>query len=262
MKNVCCFLQKLLTDKQKRTKLLLIALVAVLSIMAVTVAVNMAGNPDYLYELLWNFDADEGEAYARLEGTTLVVTSRPGFGKVILGSTDMEEWKSSITKVVIEDEFAPLFTSYWFEGMSELETVEGLEKLDMSRVLYTSAMFRFCENLRELNGISNWDTSSAIGMAEMFWGCKSLTALDLSAWDVSNVTTMGHMFADSGLVEVKGLENWNVAELRSVSGLFKNCKSLQNVGDLNKWNVADCCHAFDAFDGCTSLLTLPPYWAE
>lgn len=248
--------------KQKNTKFWVIALAAVLCIAAVWISVNTASNPDYLYEVLWNFDADEGEAYARLEGTTLIVTSRPGFGKEYLQGNTFEEQRSSITKVVIQDEIAPTHIYSWFSGMTNLRTIEGLEKLDMSRVTYIQNMFLNCESLQNLDGISDWDTSSVEYIQYMFAGCKSLTKLDLSNWDVSNVESMNCMFSNSGLVEVKGMDNWNVAKLESASQLFYGCKNLQRVGDLNQWKVSDHFSAYSAFKGCTSLLTLPPYWAE
>ena len=242
--------------------LIVIAIVAVLVVMSINVMVNMISNPDYLYELLWNFDADEGHAYCQLQGTTLIVANRPGFGKKWLGSSEMEEWNESVTKVVIKDEIAPLSIHSWFRNMTNLKTIEGLEKLDMSRTTYIQCMFENCKSLKKLDGIDGWDTSSLVNVDRMFSGCESLTYLDLSNWDMRNVESLLGMFSFSGLVEVKGMENWNITKLYSATRIFYGCKNLQKIGNLNNWKVANNFSGFYAFYGCTSLRTIRPYWAD
>lgn len=227
---------------------------SILALLAVIIAVCLQGcvGPE----------ADKGVAYVKQEGTTLVISSKPGSGKVDIDSTTFDEWRSNITKVIIEDDIAPIHTNFWFHGMSNLTTIEGLEKLDMSHVTGMDGMFEGCRSLQTLDGISAWDTSSVIQMSNVFNGCKSLTVLDLSGWDVSNVESISHMFALSGLTEVKGMESWDVAKVRTAVGLFSGCTNLQSVGDLNQWEFAEGYMTYNAFYNCTALLHNPPYWAE
>ena len=227
---------------------------SILALLAVMIAVCLQGCAEP--------DNDMGTAYAKLDGTTLVISGKPGFGKVVLKSAYYKEWRDDITKVIIEDEIAPTYTIKWFAGMSNLTTIEGLEHLDVSHVTSMYSMFKGCKSLQSLDGISAWDTSSVTQMGRMFYGCQSLTSLDLGGWDVSNVRDMSLMFAFSGLTEVKGLENWNVAKVRSADQLFMGCKNLQNVGDLNHWEFPKDYQAYSAFDNCTALLHAPPHWAD
>ena len=227
---------------------------SILVLLAVIIAVCLQGCVEP--------EADKGVAYVKQEGTTLVISSKPGSGKVDIDSTTFDEWRSDITKVIIEDDIAPIYTSNWFAGMSNLTTIEGLENLDMSHVTDMQGMFDGCRSLQTLDGISAWDTSSVTQMGRVFNGCKSLTVLDLSGWDVSNVRNISFMFANSGLTEVKGMGSWDVAKVRCADGLFRQCTNLQSVGDLNQWEFPEDYQAYFAFYNCTALLHNPPYWAE
>ncbi len=84
-------------------------------------------------------------------------------GRPFMGST---MGLTPIKKVIFEAPFSPDTTRYWFHGFIDLETIEGLDKLDTSNVTDMSYMFNQ----------------------------SVIKSLDLRGLDTSNVTDMKHMF--------------------------------------------------------------------
>ena len=102
-----------------------------------------------------------------------------------------------VTKVVFDPSFAdvrPRSTYDWFYGMTNLQSITGLEYLNTSEVAYMGFMFRDCSKLSQLD-LSHFNTSNVTDMAFMFDNCSRLSHLDLSLFDTSNVTEMYSMFA-------------------------------------------------------------------
>ncbi|MEI5993638.1 BspA family leucine-rich repeat surface protein [Candidatus Enterococcus mansonii] len=115
-----------------------------------------------------------------------------------------------------------------FEGLTELTTIEGIEKLDVS---------------------------SVINMRGMFYNLPKLKTLDLSKWDTSNVTSMYDMFTGAvALTELK-LANWNVQKVTTTERMFEHVKSLEKL-DLSQWNTRNVTGMFKMFNGMTSLEVL------
>lgn len=59
----------------------------------------------------------------------------------------------------------------------------------------TASWFRFCRDLDTINGIEKLDTRNVTNMSSMFYNCPSLTSLDVTGFDTSNVTDMSSMFS-------------------------------------------------------------------
>ena len=90
--------------------------------------------------------------------------------------------RSSATGVVFDGSVAayrPTSCSQWFSGFARLESVSGLDALDVSAVTVFADMFRRCLALRELD-LSGFDTSSATSMSNMFADSTNLTTIIVS----------------------------------------------------------------------------------
>ena len=81
-----------------------------------------------------------------------------------------------ITRVIILESIVPQATNGWFWNLIKLETIEGIEKLDVRNVNDMNHMFAGCEKLKKLD-IDHWDVSKAEDMTSMFEDCVELEKL-------------------------------------------------------------------------------------
>jgi len=87
--------------------------------------------------------------------------------------------KANVTRVIFDASFAsarPKHCAKWFDGFTQLATVDGLEYLDVSEATSLRRMFAGCTALTTLN-LTNFDTSAVTDMSDMFAGCSSLTTI-------------------------------------------------------------------------------------
>lgn len=143
--------------------------------------------------------------------------------------------------------------SWLFSGMSDLETIEGLEyvntsqvidmfmmfldaislksidlsSFDTSNVVQMSGMFQNAKSLEYIN-LKGIDTSNVKEMNSMFYGTTSLKSIDLSTLDTSNVTTMPDMFRKTGLINLD-LSNFDTSNVVNMFGLFEESEYLESI---------------------------------
>jgi len=119
-------------------------------------------------------------------------------------------------------------SSYLFDRFTRLETIEGMEYLDTSKVTNMSHMFGRCSSLKSID-LSHMDTSKVIDMSYMFHDCTTLTKVDLSELDLSKVEDMSGMFeGDSSLKEVD-LPSEGLPNVDDMGGAFKDCPNLEVI---------------------------------
>lgn len=143
-----------------------------------------------------------------------------------------------------------LFCNYY-----KVETISGLEKLDMSKVddmssmfanckeltsidissfdthftNRTDAMFQNCYKLKSITGLEKLNTSKVTNMEFMFSNCKALTELDLSTFNTSNVTSMICMFAGSDALTKLDLSSFSTGNVEYMSNMFEDCSKLSSL---------------------------------
>ena len=165
--------------------------------------------------------------------------------------------KEKITKIVIDESFqnfVPKTTAGWFEGLTTLEEICGLDNLNTSEVTDMSRMFAGCGALRSLD-VSRFDTLNVKQMQQMFMGCAALTELDLYFFDTANVTDMHEMFKDCKGLTTLDLQSFNTAQVTDMHEMFLGCAALSalNLAHFDTAQVTDL-HAM--FKGCKGLTTL------
>ena len=151
---------------------------------------------------------------------------------------DTDGTNASVTKVVFDPSFAdarPTTTCDWFYGMTNLQSITGMEYLNTSEVIYMNWMFFGCTQLTSLD-VSHFNTAKVIYMNQMFNNCTGLTSLDLSRFNTSNVTDMGRMFLGcSHLTTIYVGNGWSTTAVASSNYMFSNCTSLVG-GQGTTWN--------------------------
>ena len=161
---------------------------------------------------------------------------------------------ANVTKVVFDSSFAdyhPTYTYGWFESMSNLESILGMNNLNTDNVTDMRYMFRSCSKLTSLD-VSHFNTANVTLMNYMFYGCTGLTSLDLSSFNTSNVTNMASMFSIClNLIAIYVGDGWSTAAVTNSTDMFKTCTNL--VG--GKGTTYDANHVDKAYahlDGGTS----------
>ena len=166
-------------------------------------------------------------------------------------------YKDVLERVSVETEdgeIQPTTTKGWFERCSKLAGVEGLSKLDTSKVTDMSSMFDGCTGLTSLD-LSKFDTSKVTDMSWMFIGCTGLTSLDLSNFNTGKVTSMSWMFSScSGLTSLD-LSKFDTSKVTSMSCMFSSCRGLTSL-DLSKFDTASVTNMSYMFDFCSGLTSL------
>ena len=192
------------------------------------------------------------------------------------------EIKKVIFKAGFRDE-THTTCSNWFNGCTNLTSIEGIENLNTSKVTDMSGMFAQCSNLETLD-LSHFNTEKVTTMAQMFYGCTKLHNLNISSFNTENVTNMYEMFYGCSSLNTLDLSHFNTRYVRKdgmnymfngcsslssldvsnfttdknsmqLDGLFKGCSSLQTL-DLSSFSTGGASSVTDMFDGCSALRTI------
>ena len=162
-----------------------------------------------------------------------------------------------IKKVVFDASFAnarPTSCCEWFNGCTDLTTIEGIEYLNTENVTDMSGMFWGCAALTTLD-VSHFDTQNVTNMSYMFSDCSALTTLDVSNFNTQNVTNMYYMFSNCSALTTLDVSNFNTQNVTDMSGMFSDCRALTtlDVSNFNTQNVTDMSYMFF---NCSAITTL------
>ena len=144
-------------------------------------------------------------------------------------TSEINPWsRYRVKKIVFEGNvIAGEDSSYLFGNSggtwADLTEIEGLDKLDTSRVTNMSGMFNNTRGLTKLD-VSNFDTSNVTNMYAMFNGLFDLTSLDVSNFDTRNVTNMSLMFANVINIDKFDLSNFDTRNVTDMSLMFANLR--------------------------------------
>lgn len=205
-----------------------------------------------------------------------------GYGDDPNWDTHAAEIKKVVFKAGFRDE-THTTCSNWFNGCTNLTSIEGIENLNTSNVKNMSGMFAQCTNLETLD-LSHFNTEKVTTMAQMFYGCTKLHDLNIDNFNTENVTNMNGMFDGCSNLESLDLSHFNTRNVlytglnymfngcsslssldvsnfttdkprMQLDGLFKGCSSLQTL-DLSSFSTGLASSVTDMFDGCSALKTI------
>jgi len=121
-------------------------------------------------------------------------------------------------------------------------------------------IFSNCQSLEKVDVSWLKVTSSCTNIYQAFYQCYALTEINLPAWDVSGLSSSNNtansvFYACYSLKKITGISNWNFQLTNSLTNMFANCYSLQEL-DVSNWNVSTVTNLSSTFAGCSSLKTL------
>ena len=189
----------------------------------------------------------------------------------------------TIVHIVFDKSFStytPTSLYCFFENLTKLETITGLEYLNtenvtnMGRMFYNCSsltsldvthfntakvtdmgyMFYICSSLTSLD-VTHFNTANVTNMSYMFYNCKALTSLDVTHFNTANVTNMGYMFYICSSLTSLDVTNFNTANVADMRYMFSSCSSLTSL-DVTNFNTANVANMSYMFSGCSSLTSL------
>ena len=215
--------------------------------------------------------AQEAESYAVFDEATNTLTfkhdtNKPAGAFALNEGDNAPGWykpnadgdnTNIIKKVVFDASFAnarPTSCCEWFNGCTDLTTIEGIEYLNTENVTDMSGMFWGCYALTTLD-VSHFDTQNVTNMYYMFSDCSALTTLDVSNFNTQNVTDMSGMFYDCRALTTLDVSNFNTQNVTNMYYMFFNCSAITtlDIANFDTKNVTDMSYMFY---NCSALKTL------
>ena len=163
----------------------------------------------------------------------------------------------TIKHIVFDKSFStytPTSLYCFFERLTELETITGLEYLNTENVTNMGRMFYDCSSLTSLD-VTHFNTANVTNMSYMFYNCKALTSLDVTHFNTANVTNMGYMFYICSSLTSLDVTNFNTANVANMSYMFSGCSSLTSL-DVTHFNTANVTNMSGMFNSCSALTSL------
>ena len=163
----------------------------------------------------------------------------------------------TIVHIVFDKSFStytPTSLYCFFERLTELETITGLEYLNTENVTNMGRMFYDCSSLTSLD-VTHFNTANVTNMSYMFYNCKALTSLDVTHFNTANVTNMSYMFYNCKALTSLDVTHFNTANVTNMGYMFYICSSLTSL-DVTHFNTAKVTDMRYMFSSCSSLTSL------
>ena len=213
--------------------------------------------------------ASSSKYIATYESSTQTLTFKKNVGETLPKNSAWvkDKWTVATIKnklgngTIVHIVFDKSFSTYtptslycFFEGLTELETITGLEYLNTENVTNMGRMFYDCSKLTSLD-VSKFNTANVTNMSYMFYNCKALTSLDVTHFNTANVTNMGYMFYICSSLTSLDVTHFNTAKVTDMRYMFSSCSSLTSL-DVTNFNTANVANMSYMFSGCSALLSL------
>ena len=159
--------------------------------------------------------------------------------------------------------------AHWFNGLTYVDSINGLELLDTSLTTNMTGMFYDTgkqSTVFTLDDI-NFDTSNVTNMNGMFYQTgynNSTFALDVSSFDTSNVTNMASMFYATGYKSTTftlDVSNFDTSNVTTMEGMFyqtgyNSTTFTLDVSEFNTSKVTDMTAMFGSSGYKSTVYTL------
>ena len=190
-------------------------------------------------------------------GETLPKNSAWVEDKMTVATIKNKLGNGTIVHIVFDKSFStytPTSLRSFFEALTKLETITGLEYLNTEKVTDMNHMFTNCSSLASLD-VTHFNTAKVTNMGYMFSNCSSLTSLDVTHFNTAKVTSMDHMFYSCSSLTSLDVTHFNTANVTDMSSMFTRCSSLTSL-DVTHFNTAKVKNMRNMFSSCSALLSL------
>ena len=190
-------------------------------------------------------------------GETLPSNSAWVEDKMTVATINKNLGKGSIVHIVFDKSFStytPTSLRSFFQSLSKLETITGLEYLNTEKVTDMSYMFQYCSRLTSLD-ITNFNTANVTDMSYMFHSCTKLKSLDVTNFNTAKVKNMIRMFSNCQALTSLNVTNFNTEKIPDMSYMFSVCQQLTSI-DVTNFNTVNVTNMSNMFGSCSALTTI------
>ena len=213
--------------------------------------------------------ATSSKYIATYESSTQTLTFKKNVGETLPENSAWVEDKQTVADInnnlgngtIVHIVFDKSFSSYtptslrrFFEDLTKLETITGLEYLNTENVTDMGHMFYSCSSLTSLD-VTHFNTENVTNMGYMFSDCSSLTSLDVTHFNTAKVTDMIAMFYSCSSLTSLDVTHFNTENVTKMYSMFYSCSSLTSL-DVTHFNTAKVTNMISMFYNCSSLTSL------
>ena len=214
-------------------------------------------------------EASSSKYIATYESDTETLTFKENVGETLPENSAWVEDKQTVADInnnlgngtIVHIVFDKSFSSYtptslrrFFEDLTKLETITGLEYLNTEKVTDMGYMFSSCSSLTSLD-VTHFNTENVTNMGYMFSDCSSLTSLDVTHFNTAKVTDMIAMFYSCSSLTSLDVTHFNTENVTKMYSMFYSCSSLTSL-DVTHFNTAKVTNMIYMFYNCSSLTSL------
>ena len=213
--------------------------------------------------------ASSSKYIATYESSTQTLTFKENVGETLPENSAWVEDKQTVAAIntklgngtIVHIVFDKSFRTYtptslrrFFEDLTKLETITGLEYLNTENVTDMGHMFYSCSSLTSLD-VTHFNTENVTKMYSMFYSCSSLTSLDVTHFNTAKVTNMLAMFYSCSALTSLDVTHFNTANVTNMSRMFSSCSSLTSL-DVRNFNTANVMNMNGMFSYSVALTSL------
>ena len=215
--------------------------------------------------------ASSSKYIATYESSTQTLTFKENVGETLPSNSVVVKDKMTVATInknlgigngtIVHIVFDKSFSTYtptslycFFQNLTKLETITGLEYLSTEKVTRMSCMFFNCSSLTSLD-VTHFNTANVTDMMSMFSNCSSLTSLDVTHFNTAKVTNMRSMFSSCSSLTSLDVTHFNTANVTDMSSMFYSCSSLASL-DVTDFNTANVENMSNMFRDCIGLISL------
>ena len=213
--------------------------------------------------------ASSSKYIATYESSTQTLTFKQFVGETLPENSAWVEDKQTVATInknlgngtIVHIVFDKSFSTYtptslrrFFEDLTKLETITGLEYLNTENVTDMGHMFYNCSSLTSLD-VTHFNTENVTDMSYMFSDCSSLTSLDVTHFNTAKVTDMAAMFYSCSSLTSLDVTHFNTENVTKMYSMFYSCSSLTSL-DVTHFNTANVTNMSRMFSSCSSLTSL------
>ena len=213
--------------------------------------------------------ASSSKYIATYESSTQTLTFKKNVGETLPSNSAWVKDKQTVADIkrklgnvtIVHIVFDKSFRTYtptslrsFFEALTKLETITGLEYLNTEKVTDMNHMFTNCSSLASLD-VTHFNTAKVTNMGYMFSNCSSLTSLDVTHFNTAKVTRMDHMFYSCSSLTSLDVTYFNTANVTDMNHMFTNCSSLTSL-DVTHFNTEKVTDMDSMFSSCSTLTSL------
>ena len=141
-----------------------------------------------------------------------------------------------------------------FENCKSLESIQGLDRWDMSNLTELNFLFNNCVSLKTIQGIEQWNMTRFSDISGLFRNCKALEKVPaIQNWNVKNIKYASSMFA--GCTSLKDLSAWDTKKIRNMNSMFEDCTSLEDISSISRWKLNNVETVASMFENCENLVS-------